>query len=183
MGSIKDFMNAASSSRDSVSDTVSYTNVDLDEEKRRIIDTIRWTYSLYYGYFECMNLQQASKVVTAVRNDGSVYKQFSKSFGECKSADVATIDMSLVWTGMYVITGIRHMIRMCYLDTPANVSEEDFTNVHVGKKWNSFLIVGTTDELKTVPVRIDGGDESVDLDVINIGTDTYEVLLTTQKER
>lgn len=183
MSSIKDYMRAASSDGNSVYDLVSATSVDANKGKKRIIDTIKWVYANYFCEFEDLTLEMASSKVTGMTEDGSVYTRFAAKFGKCELADAATINMALVWTYLNVIVGSKGAIKLCYLMESDNMSEDDYLNAHMGKMWNSFLIVDITDNLESVHVKMGANAKAVDMRVLNTGMDTYEVLLITQKER
>lgn len=184
MGGIKDFMTAAASTGNRVSGIVGYTNVDSNNGARQVVETIRWTYFEYASAFEnCKSLEEAEYVCNGIVKSLEHVKRYKQRHAFVNHCDVATIQMALLWTYRYVVTGSKDRIMLCYVQNPTAESDLDFiTEVHMGKFWNSFVVCGMDKDLSYVVADNLDGKGPRKMDILNKGMDTYEVFLTTQKE-
>lgn len=184
MSKIKDFMNAASSTGCKVQDIVGFTSIDSVDGTQELVKLLRWVYLRYAAQFKRLTLEDALKRCDYLLDSGDIYEYWLKTHDDCDEVALVNLKTALLWTCYVVVRGEKRRVGLRYIQPAGGVpASDDIVDIHTGKIWNSFFIHGINDNDKCVSVRSNSTGRELKLDVLNKGMDTYEVLLSSLKER
>lgn len=181
MGNISDYLRAARSDGDRVNGFMSVTNVDALKGVNNITSIFRWIHFKYYDTFTQMTWENGLEHYAKDILSQQLYSEFLQQFRRvCTKADMVTIKEALAWTLCHAHNKEKKKMVLAYVAEPGGISAEEEINAHMGKSWNCML----SSDYKEATYDVDlGGNKTVTLDILNRSMDTYEVLLTTTKER
>lgn len=181
MSRITEMLSVVNSKGNRVSGMVPYTRVNEVRGINRLTSILRWLYNQYGHSFEGMSETVALDTAQMMIKSGMVCKDYEcfNSDGRLNDGVRVSLSEGLAWVSHYVSTGKKKAIHLAFACQTGTVNADVEVQVHMGKIWNCIL---QADYPNMTRYSINDGTFT-NVDILNRSVDTYEVMLTSTKER
>lgn len=180
MGNVKAYFQAARSEGNKAESVRYFTDVDSKNGHQKSFDIFRWVYNNY-----TTTLRNATEKQVEQLMEGPAFcSDYAKKFGHVpNSGESAAIAFAVLWSVNYLQKGVKSPVNFCYVAETGELDGDEEVKVLMGKEFNCIIPdYVTKDGERVFNVYVGTAGKVERLRVYNVGLDTCEIQLTSNKE-
>ena len=179
MSDVKKFFEAAKSEGTTMESVQYFTEVDSKNGHDEAFNIFRWVYESFNAVIKNLTDKQLEDMM-----EGPQFcSEFTKVFKHVpNTGESATIGFAILWTRNLLRSNVKSRLHFCYAAQPGEIDGDKEVEVLMGMDFNCLIPDYITDKERVIKVYVGTAGKSVLVNILNVGLDTCELMLTSNKE-